>query len=127
MWSLSSQDVRYRDSLPMSCGDCFRHTSEDCVGDTIEAMLHATEKTLAKYSAFIESIRTIDGINERRPGVFYRKSKAFLHFHEDPTGLYADLRTDVNEGFVRIRVESGAEQSAILREIVTALTPPVHE
>jgi len=115
--------VRYRDSLPKSCDDIFRHTPANCGDDTIEAMLHATEKTLAKHSAFIESIRTIDGMNERRPGVFYRKSKAFLHFHEDPTGLYADLRTDVNEGFVRTRVESGEEQSKFLRMIVSRLAP----
>lgn len=87
-------------------------------------MLHATESTLAKYPAFFESLRCIDGLNEKRPGVFYRTSMAFLHFHEDPTGLYADLRVDVNEGFVRMRVETRAEQSTLLVTITSALTTP---
>jgi hypothetical protein len=87
-------------------------------------MMHATESTLAKYSSLLASLRAIDGLKEKRPGVFYRKSKAFVHFHEDPTGLYADLRLNANEEFVRMRVESGAEQSAFVTAITTALTAP---
>jgi hypothetical protein len=85
-------------------------------------MLHATETTLARYSPFITLIRAIDGLNEKRPGVFYRKSKAFLHFHEDSSGLYADLRLDVNAEFVRLHVESRVEQSALISTITSALT-----
>jgi hypothetical protein len=87
-------------------------------------MLHATESTVARYSALFDSLRELDGLNEKRPGVFYRKSKAFLHFHEDPTGLYADLRVDANEGFVRMCVESRVEQSALIATITAALTGP---
>jgi hypothetical protein len=89
-------------------------------------MLHATERTLAEYSAFFASLRAIDGMRQKRPGVFYRKSKAFLHFHEDPTGLYADLRLNMDEGFLRMRVESKEEQSAFIVTISTALTAPAH-
>jgi hypothetical protein len=85
-------------------------------------MLHATENTLAKFSALLASLRAIEGLNEKRPGVFYRKSKAFVHFHEDPTGLFADLRVNVDEGFVRIRVESKVEQSTFIKTITSALT-----
>ena len=34
------------------------------------------------------------GSSSARRGVFYRRSHAFLHFHEDPTGLHADVRFD---------------------------------
>jgi len=90
-------------------------------------MLHATENTLAKYEALLASLRAIDGMNERRPGIFYRKSKAFLHFHEDPTGLYADLRMYVNDEFVRMRVTSRVEQSALITLVTSALTQPVRK
>jgi hypothetical protein len=87
-------------------------------------MMHASEKTLLNYSALLASLRKIEGLNEKRPGVFYRKSKAFLHFHEDSTGLYADLRLNVDEEFARTRVESRAEQSTFIATIRTALTAP---
>ena len=35
------------------------------------------------------------GLVEKRPGIFYRKSKAFLHFHEDSSGVHADVRFGV--------------------------------
>ena len=37
-------------------------------------------------------VRKIPGLVERRPGIFYRRSQAFLHFHEDVSGLYADVK-----------------------------------
>jgi hypothetical protein len=89
-------------------------------------MLHATESTLAKYSALFDSLRALNGLIEKRPGVFYRQSKAFLHFHEDPTGLYADLRVDANGDFARIRAESWVEQSTLIETISAALTAPEH-
>jgi hypothetical protein len=94
------------------------------IDGTLEKMLHATENTLTKYPELLASVRNIEGLNETRPGVFYRKSKAFLHFHEDPSGLYADLRVNVNEEFVRTRVETRVEQSAFIATITSALTPP---
>jgi hypothetical protein len=90
-------------------------------------MMHASEKTLVNYSALLTSLRKIEELNEKRPGVFYRKSKAFLHFHEDPSGLYADLRLNVDEEFVRMRVESRAEQSTFISTITSALTAPARK
>ncbi len=86
-------------------------------------MRHASEITLAKHPELMDALRDIKGITERSPGVFYRKSKAFLHFHEDPSGLYADLRTDVDEGFVRLRVQSRAQQSTLLKTVRTVSAP----
>jgi hypothetical protein len=90
-------------------------------------MMHASENTLMRYSALLTSLRALEDLHERRPGVFYRKSKAFLHFHEDPTGLYADLRLNVDDEFVRTRVESGAEQSTFIATITSSLTAPVRK
>ena len=35
---------------------------------------------------------SLDGLTERTPGTFYRRSRAFLHFHADPAGIFADVR-----------------------------------
>ncbi len=50
---------------------------------------------------------------------FYRKSKAFLHFHEDPAGLFADLR--VGADFDRYPVNTKREWKELLRAMDRAL------
>jgi hypothetical protein len=54
----------------------------------------------------------VPGLTEKSRGVFYTGSKAFLHFHEDPSGMHADVR--LADDFVRYRVESAEEQQALL-------------
>jgi hypothetical protein len=53
---------------------------------------HASLQTLASLSKLLEDIRTRNGLIEKQPGVFYRKSRAFIHFHEDRAGLFMDIR-----------------------------------
>jgi hypothetical protein len=73
---------------------------------------HAREGTLDRLEALLAELRAVPGLREKKRGVFYRRSKAFLHFHEDPTGLYADVRLD--EEFERLRVTTGEERAALL-------------
>ena len=47
-------------------------------------MKHAGPSALAEMDALLGELRKLEGLTERRPGVFYRRSRAFLHFHEDP-------------------------------------------
>ena len=68
-------------------------------------------------------IRAIPGLVERSRGVFYRRSRAFLHFHEDPAGLHADLR-GADGPFDRFRVEDADEQAALLAEVTARATTP---
>jgi hypothetical protein len=60
-------------------------------------------------------IRAIPGLLERSRGVFYRRSRACLHFHEDPSGLHADVR--LGEEFERCRVQSADEQAHLVERI----------
>ncbi len=83
-------------------------------------MKHATREALALLDDLLERIRAREGLKEKSAGVFYRKSRAFLHFHEDPTGLYADLR--VGEEFERYPVNTERERRALLAEIDRADT-----
>lgn len=55
-------------------------------------MKHADADALAALSDLIEDLRSRSVLVEKRLGIFYTKGRAFLHFHQDPTGLFADLR-----------------------------------
>ena len=59
---------------------------------------------------------------ERTPGAFYLKSKAFLHFHEDPSGIYADVKLDSTR-FTRMRVTSAHEQANFVKSVRRCLCP----
>jgi hypothetical protein len=76
---------------------------------------HARPADLAPLAALLEELRRIDGLQERSPGTFYRRSKGFLHFHADAAGMFADLKVDGE--FVRSRVSTVREQRALLAAV----------
>jgi hypothetical protein len=47
--------------------------------------------------------------------VFYKSSRAYLHFHEDPAGYFADLR--LAEDFTRLPATTPADWDALLSAI----------
>jgi hypothetical protein len=53
---------------------------------------HAGAEALGVLSELLQKLRNRTGLVERKPGIFYVKGRAFLHFHEDRAGLFADLR-----------------------------------
>ncbi len=50
-------------------------------------MKHAGAEALDQLEGLLEQVRLRTQLTERKRGVFYRKSRAFLHFHEDPAGV----------------------------------------
>ncbi len=68
-------------------------------------------------------IRGHAALAETGRGVFYLKSRAFLHFHEDVAGLFADLRAADGKAFERMQVDQdgGAE---LLRRVAMRLGRP---
>ena len=74
----------------------------------------------------LSDLRAVDDLVERKPGIFYRRSRAFLHFHEDPSGLYADVRLDVDRDFTRMRVNTRAERALLLREVRRSVPSTSH-
>jgi hypothetical protein len=78
-------------------------------------MRHATPQTLKEIEPLLEELRSVPGLVEKRPGIFYRRSKAFLHFHEDPSGLHADVR--FGEEFERVRAETDMEPETLIARI----------
>jgi hypothetical protein len=85
-------------------------------------MKHAGDEALDGLEELLVRIRELAGLKERKRGVFYRGSSAFLHFHEDPAGMFADVRTDSD--WQRIPVSSRAEQRALVAKIRAALSGP---
>ncbi len=83
-------------------------------------MKHAGPGTLARISPLLEELRARPVLRESRPGVFYLKSRAFLHFHDDPSGIFADVRLAAD--FVRLPVTSISQQSDLLERIDDCLS-----
>jgi hypothetical protein len=84
-------------------------------------MKHAGSVALDQLEAILADLRTLPQIRERTRGIFYRQSKSFLHFHEDPTGLYADLR--IGAEFERFPVNTKADYATLLAAVHSALQP----
>lgn len=82
-------------------------------------MKHAGEAALDELEPVLRSVRKRSQLTEKKRGKFYRKSSAFLHFHEDPEGLFADLKVD--GAWQRQRVSTKAEREQLLRSLDTVL------
>src|SRR4030095_9790486 len=83
-------------------------------------MKHAGPRTLDRIAPLLEELRARDVLRERRPGVFELKSRAFLHFHDDPSGIFADVR--LADDFVRMPVTSRSQQADLLDRIDDCLS-----
>lgn len=83
-------------------------------------MKHISEPRLDELEPLLVALRSVDGLTEKKRGVFYRKSRAFLHFHEDPAGSFADVRLDGAE-FDRFDVTKRREQNRLVARIRAAL------
>jgi hypothetical protein len=81
---------------------------------------HAGPGALDELEPLLVRLRAVDGVREKSRGVFYRGSTAFLHFHEDPAGLFADVRLD-GADFTRLRGTTTHEQSELLDAVERAL------
>jgi len=79
-------------------------------------MRHITPGRLATIEPLLERLRGVDGLVERSTGVFYRRSRAFLHFHEDGDDIYADVRLG-GDDFDRRRVSTAREQDALVTAV----------
>ncbi len=85
-------------------------------------MRHATPVALDALEPMLARLRAIDGLTERKRGVFYRGSRAFLHFHEDSAGFFADVRTGPE--WERLSVTTAAERRGLLSVVRKALKSP---
>ncbi len=84
-------------------------------------MKHAGKATVALLEPFFAELRRRHPqLREKANGSFYVKSKGYLHFHEDPAGIFADVKLDLVE-FTRFRATTAKEQRALLARIERSL------
>ncbi|MBW4473272.1 MAG: hypothetical protein KME45_23290 [Stenomitos rutilans HA7619-LM2] len=83
-------------------------------------MKHANDRALDKLTTLLTALRAIEGLKEKKRGIFYRKGQAFLHFHDDPTGLFADLR--LSSDWERFPVNTSEEQAQLVDRVSSQMS-----
>ncbi|MFI4934621.1 MAG: hypothetical protein ACHP7N_08390 [Caulobacterales bacterium] len=90
-------------------------------------MRHARDEDLDRIEPLLAAIRALavetGALREKKRGCFYLKSRSFLHFHEDPKGMFADVGV---ESFERIQVDHPAGAEALIQR-VKALPAPAEK
>ena len=82
-------------------------------------MKHAGPDALDELEPILREIRKIEGLTEKKRGTFYCRGNAMLHFHEDPAGMFADLKIDGE--FERFAVNTRKEVAEFLRRAAASI------
>ncbi len=77
-------------------------------------MAHADEAALQRLLPLLRQLRSISELREMKPGIFYLKGSAFIHFHDDAGALFADLKKAGGSGFDRYPVDAPPGQRRLL-------------
>lgn len=83
-------------------------------------MKHASQTTLDALEGLLAELRKHESLKEKKRGVFYRKSNAFLHFHEDHDQHFADLR--MGSDWVRFPVNTQSDWETLLAQVAIVLS-----
>ena len=78
-------------------------------------MKRAGVTTLERIAPLLQELRAHWALRERTPGHFFLGRREVLHFHDDPAGVFADIR--LSGGFVRLPATTEAEQAEVLGRI----------
>jgi hypothetical protein len=78
-------------------------------------MKHASIATLHQLAGLLAELRTLPALKEKSAGAFYRNGSAFLHFHEDPAGIFADVKVDGD--WTRRPIASEAAKRKLLADV----------
>jgi hypothetical protein len=71
--------------------------------------------TLDRIAPLLGALRARPALWEVRPTVFQLNGRDFLHFYDEPEGIFADVR--LTKGFVRLPVSSHSAQLELLERI----------
>ncbi len=81
---------------------------------------HASADTLRKLEPLLRRLRSIPKLVERKPGTFYLRSSAFLHFHEDPAGVFADIKLN-GASFDRVALLGEKDHESLFKQAAAAV------
>ena len=79
-------------------------------------MKGSTQETLRPLFNFLRSYSALEETAESK---FLLRGKDFIHFHDDPDGLWADVK--LSKGRVRVAVRTIAEQGELMGKIADKL------
>ena len=79
-------------------------------------MRHARDEDLDRIEPLLKRLRALGALKERKRGCFYFKSKGFVHFHQDPKGMFADLRQLDSRHDRRLKVDTATEQDTLVEQ-----------
>jgi hypothetical protein len=71
--------------------------------------------TLERLQPLLNLLRDRHALREVRPAEFQVRGRGFVHFHEEPEGVVADVL--LNTGRVRMPVTSPGEQAELMERI----------
>jgi hypothetical protein len=77
-------------------------------------MAHATPEALQGLLPLLRQLREIKGLREVKPGIFYSRGAAFLHFHDEAGSLVADLKKVGGSGFDRYPLATATAQRKLV-------------
>ncbi len=77
-------------------------------------MAHADPKALEPLQPLLRQLRGIPGLKEVKPGIFYCRGAAFVHFHDEQGRLSADLKKPGGSGFDRYPVDTPPAQRKLV-------------
>jgi hypothetical protein len=80
----------------------------------VPTMAHATAEALKPLLPLLRQLREIKGLKEVKPGIFYCRGIAFLHFHDDAGALMADLKKPGGVGFDRYALDTPPAQRKLV-------------
>jgi hypothetical protein len=82
-------------------------------------MKHATPVALDALEPLLVELRRVPALVERKRGSFYRGPRAFIHFHEDPAGFFADAK--LGPAWQRFDVTTARQRRAFVRTVRQSL------
>ena len=79
-------------------------------------MRHEINETLEMLLNFLKSYEIL---SEMKPTNFHLNGKGFIHFHDEPDGLWADIF--LSKGRLRMPANTASEQADVIGTIETTL------
>ena len=71
--------------------------------------------TLEALRPVLDVLRAHPALHEVRPAEFYLDERSFVHFHEEPEGVFADVL--LTKGRLHMPASSVAEQGELLERV----------
>jgi hypothetical protein len=84
-------------------------------------MGHTKPQDLHDLKDVLAEVRALEGLKEKNPGIFYFKSKGFLHFHDKDGKRWADVK--VKGSWQELEIDffaNNAKRKAFLGKVVEA-------